>query len=182
MIGLLKTILMLYLNPIINIVSEFRRLFIDPQRIESLKDNDYCLLLGSVEIHYISRVLRLKKGDFIDIVNGNGDLYRAKVLSFEKLYLTRILNKYPKDHSPNPKICLACVLPKKGFEDVLRMGCEIGVDIFQPLFSDRCQITKVSEKRFARWDHILNESVEQCERLWKPKLNSIASFENWVYS
>ena len=54
-------------------------------------------------------------------------------------------------------------LVRRGMDDVMRMACELGVDHVQPLQADRS--VPQAEHRPERWGVILQEAVEQSERL-----------------
>jgi len=62
-------------------------------------------------------------------------------------------------------------MPKSGFEDILKMCTEIGIDFIQPLFSER-QVNKNFNfsRKMLRWNSIIKEAVEQSERLWNPSI------------
>jgi 16S rRNA (uracil1498-N3)-methyltransferase len=51
------------------------------------------------------------------------------------------------------------------------------VDYIQPLQAKRS--TPQADFKPERWQLILNEAVEQCERLWMPQLLPLASTEDW---
>ena len=63
------------------------------------------------------------------------------------------------------------------------MCTEIGIDFIQPLFSER-QIKKISNfsKKTLRWNSIINEAVEQSERLWRPCILSGVNLIDWIDS
>ena len=157
------------------------RLSISNERLQITKN--HMLQLTGKEIHYLKKVMRVKVGQEIFIVNGEGSLWKGiknegdyiKLINFDKPI---IFNK-----RKNILLGLAVVLPKSGFEEILKMSTELGIDLIQPLYSDR-QIKRPSNNfiKEERWNLILNESVEQCERLWKPNLLHIAKITNWIES
>ena len=79
-----------------------------------------------------------------------------------------------------PRLGLGLALIRRGFEDALRMACELGVDEIQPLRADRS--TPQAEDRPERWATILQEAVEQCERLWLPTLKPACNLAQWPNS
>tara|TARA_Y100001968_G_scaffold299061_1_gene309409 strand:- start:163 stop:939 length:777 start_codon:yes stop_codon:yes gene_type:complete len=162
-------------------MAELRRLFIDKQRLKVLCGENKILRLLKDESHYLNRVLRLKKSDKVQIVDGIGHLWEAKIFSNELLTVTTSFDDPIENNlRPKPLICLSVVVPKNGFEEVLRMSCEIGVDVIQPLLSARSVAKMESKTRNIRWEKILREAVEQSERLWAPEIKKILSFDNWL--
>ncbi len=164
-------------------MKELRRLLIEGSRLQNSKSNGSVIPLEKNEAHYLTRVLRLRKGDCVNVVDGLGHLWKAFVQNPDSLKLasefdTPLINKA----HPTIKTCLAIVLPKKGFEETLRMSCEMGVDIIQPLTSDY-RVSMISDqKRFIRWESILKEAVEQSERFWMPELRKTITFQKWITS
>ena len=155
------------------------RLIISNKRIENLENDK--LELSSEEKHYLNKVMRVKTGDEIFIVNGKGYLWKGikKEVNFIKIidFNNPILFK----DKETLLLGIAISLPKSGFEDILKMCTEIGIDIIQPLYSEH-QVKKISNNKVKmnRWDSIINESVEQCERLWKPELLNTLNVYEWI--
>ncbi|WP_206537151.1 16S rRNA (uracil(1498)-N(3))-methyltransferase [Prochlorococcus sp. MIT 0603] len=168
--------------PIPNIVmSEYRRLLISSKRIEDSLQNNNLIKLTTKEKHYITRVLRLRDDDQLAVIDGLGRLWNANLVNNDYLVLTtNAFNPIESSSRPEIQTCLAIVMPKYGMDDVIRMSCEIGIDIIQPLVSNRSVVTHLSSQRFSRWNVILNESVEQSERLWRPQLRELICFSNWL--
>tara|TARA_Y100001978_G_scaffold194005_1_gene200713 strand:+ start:122 stop:901 length:780 start_codon:yes stop_codon:yes gene_type:complete len=157
------------------------RLFISNDRLKSSTNNR--LKLTDKESHYISKVMRLKNGYKISIVNGEGALWIGTKLDGENIQISSF--DKPNFFKENNKLLIGLAIspPKRGFEDILKMTTEIGIDFIQPLISER-QIKKISNQslKMGRWDSIINESVEQSERLWKPKLYNFIDLYDWINS
>ncbi len=160
-------------------MKELRRLLIGRERLKATKKSDGIIILNESEFHYINRVLRLKEGDLIALIDGFGNLWEALVRNSNSIQL-KTNYETPKEYKAHssPKICLAVVRPKRGFDELLRMSCEIGIDVIQPLRSDR-QVHQL-EDRILRWSGILREAVEQSERLWQPLLCETIYFQDWL--
>ena len=161
-------------------MAELRRLLIEPIRLNTKKGLNRVLTLKREEIHYLNRVLRLRNGDAIEVVDGNGHLWEANLTGVDSIQLVSSFDCPLKEQQlPKPLIGLAVVLPKRGFDDLIRMSCEIGVDIIQPLSSERGILRSDGEGRTSRWNGIIREAVEQSERLWKPELRSLIDVKDW---
>ena len=157
------------------------RLFIHNDRIISSKDNN--LKLTKDEAHYLNKVMRIKIGKEIFITNGQGSLWKAKNLENNFININNIDKPYFFQEKEKFILGIAVVIPKNGFEDILKMCTEIGIDFIQPLFSER-QIKNYSNfsKKSLRWNSIINEAVEQSERLWRPYLLSGVNLIDWINS
>ena len=151
-------------------VAELRRLLIESKRLADL-DSNGCLVLRDDERHYLRRVLRLRPGAPVAVVDGRGHLWEGRLQAEGQL----LLPAGCKTTTPakTPQLGLAIALVRRGMDDVMRMACELGVDCIQPLQATRC--TPQAEYKPERWQLILKEAVEQCERLWMPQLLPLAS-------
>ncbi|CAE07671.1 RNA methyltransferase, RsmE family protein [Synechococcus sp. WH 8103] len=159
-------------------MAERRRLLIAPQRLAAVETGDPTVPLERSEQHYLRRVLRCRVGDTIDVVDGCGSLWQAQLISADALRVS-----VPADQIEPvrvPRLGLGLSLIRRGFEDALRMACELGVDEIQPLRADRS--TPQAEHRPERWATILQEAVEQCERLWLPTLKPACKLAQWPNS
>ena len=159
-------------------MAERRRLLIAPQRLAAVETGDPSVPLERSEQHYLRRVLRCRVGDTIDVVDGCGSLWKAQLISADSLQLARPAEQI--ESAPVPRLGLGLSLIRRGFEDALRMACELGVDEIQPLRADRS--TPQAEDRPERWATILQEAVEQCERLWLPTLKPACNLAQWPNS
>ncbi|HBH72658.1 MAG TPA: 16S rRNA (uracil(1498)-N(3))-methyltransferase [Synechococcales bacterium UBA10510] len=164
---------------------ELRRLLIDPQRLELAEGE---LRLEAAEIHYLLRVLRLRPGDRFALVDGAGRLWTAGLVALadqlaEPLVerrgrapaeqplvarleqpLARPLQWQPQ---PQPSLALAVAMPRRDGDVLLRMACELGIDLLLPLVAARSVAGEgLARERVAA---ILREACEQSERLWQPR-------------
>ncbi|WP_115014634.1 16S rRNA (uracil(1498)-N(3))-methyltransferase [Synechococcus sp. UW140] len=156
-------------------MAELRRLLIRPER---LQDSGSGIQLQTKESHYLRRVLRLRPGDALAVVDGQGHLWTARVVDGEHLELGQS-QAHPclSESSPCPRLGLAVVGVRRGMDDLMRMACELGIDCIQPLRSH--WRTPQAEDRPDRWQVILEEAVEQSERLWMPRLLSTKAVADW---
>ena len=157
------------------------RLLISSDRLKSSNNNN--LKLTDKESHYINKVMRLKNGYEISIVNGEGALWKGKKIDQKNIQFSSFDKPHYFKENKKLLIGLAISPPKRGFEDILKMTTEIGIDIIQPLISER-QIKKISNYafKFDRWDSIIKESLEQSERLWRPELFDFIDVFDWIES
>ncbi len=157
------------------------RLIISNHRIKNLQLNK--LKLSKQESHYLNKVMRLKKEENIFILNGKGYLWKGIKKEDNYIEIPEINNPILFQEQKKLLLGIAIALPKKGFEDILKMCTEIGIDLIQPLYSEY-QVKKIQNEKIKmlRWNAIINEAVEQCERLWKPDLLSSYDIYKWINS
>ena len=160
-------------------MEDLTRLIISHERIVNIKNNN--LELTNDEAHYINKVMRIKTGEEIFIANGEGSLWKAIKVKNDSLKISESQKPYLFQQQEIYLLGIAVVIPKSGFEDILKMCTEIGIDFIQPLFSER-QVNKNLNfsKKFLRWNSIINEAVEQSERLWKPFILNGIDIIEWL--
>ncbi|CAI8158135.1 MAG: 16S rRNA (uracil(1498)-N(3))-methyltransferase [Prochlorococcus sp.] len=150
-------------------MAELRRLLVEPQRLTDPGSADGILQLSREESHYLRRVLRLRNGQSVAVVDGIGHLWEADVQVGDLLKLSTPASQPAQQQSRfSLQLGLAVVVPRRGFDELTRMSCELGIDLLQPLRSQRK--TPQADERPSRWQVIIRESVEQSERLWQPDL------------
>ncbi len=161
-------------------MKELNRILIEPERISESKNSNRIIFLNSKELHYLVNVMRIKLNEKIIVVDGGGNLWEANFESNGKIRLLSDINK-PKiyKNKTKPLLCLAIVMPKKGFEDIIRMSCELGIDKIQILNSHRSVAKTDNNKKLSRWETISKEAIEQSERLWKPEINASIDLNEW---
>jgi len=155
------------------------RLIIENKRIKNLENNK--LKLSNEESHYLNKVMRLKIGEEIQITNGEGYLWLGIKNKNNFIEIPKINNPILVQDKKSVLLGIAVAIPKNGFDDILKMCTEIGIDFIQPLYSEH-QIKRISNQvlKMDRWNTIINEAVEQCERLWKPKILNILDICEWM--
>ncbi len=162
-------------------MEDLTRLIISDERILNIKNNN--LELTNDEAHYINKVMRIKTGKEIFITNGKGSLWKAIKVKNDCLNISQFQKPYLFQEKEIYLLGIAVVIPKSGFEDILKMCTEIGIDFIQPLFSER-QVNKNINltRKLLRWNSIIKEAVEQSERLWKPSILNAMDIIEWIKS
>ncbi len=160
-------------------MEDLTRLIISPERIINIKNNN--LKLTNDEAHYINKVMRIKTGEEIFIANGEGSLWKAIKVKNDCLNIRQLKKPCLFQEKEIYLLGIAVVIPKSGFEDILKMCTEIGIDFIQPLFSER-QVNKNLNftRKLSRWNSIIKEAVEQSERLWRPSILNGMDIIEWI--
>lgn len=126
------------------------------------------------------RVLRLKGGDEIFLMDGMGQFYRAQVtLASNKRCLYEVLETMPQEPAWRGKIHLA-IAPTKMMERMEWMAekaTEIGFDELSFL---NTKFTERKNMRVDRIDKIVISAVKQSHKAWKPIVNELVSFKDFI--
>jgi len=128
----------------------------------------------------ITRVLRLKPGASITVLDNTGWEYETAIQSVARDEVRgKIVRRQPGAAEPAVMVTLCQALIKTDkFELVLQKGTELGVTRFWPVISKRCVAARPSEEKMARWQSVIREAAEQCGRATLPVLCPTVSFEN----
>lgn len=132
------------------------------------------------EAMHALRVLRLKSGDDMFLMDGEGCFYHAVVtIAATKRCLYEIKETLPQEKSWKGNIHIA-VAPTKMLDRMewfCEKATEVGVD--EITFIN----TKFSERkvmRTVRLDKIVVSAVKQSRKPWKPKLNAMMTFKDFI--
>jgi 16S rRNA (uracil1498-N3)-methyltransferase len=145
------------------------RFFVTPDAIRA----GQATLSGPVA-HQIARVLRLRRGDHIVLLDDSGLEYtfELQVVDPEQVK-ARALRRETAAGEPQTQITLYQALLKgERFEWVLQKGTELGITGFVPLLCERNVVRDpaVAEKKGKRWRAIIREAAEQSHRGRLPRL------------
>lgn len=111
--------------------------------------------------HQVTRVLRLRDGDELVVLEGDGHEVRCRLDDGELV----VLERAPSGGEPRHRLTVAQALLKGDhLETVVRQGTEIGVSRFELIVTERCVARDVSPARMARLRAVAREAAEQSER------------------
>lgn len=136
--------------------------------------------LPAEEATHALRVLRLKGGDEIFLMDGEGSFFRAKVTAASsKRCLYEIKEEMPQQRAWKGHIHLA-IAPTKMMERIEWMAekaTEIGFDELSFL---NCQFSERKVVKTPRIDKIVISAVKQSHKAWKPVVNELVSFKEFI--
>ncbi len=117
--------------------------------------------------HYLSRVLRLQKGDrFIALCN---PIWWLAELQADQT--AHMIEQLPVQTELAQPITLCAALMKgQGFDEVVRATTELGITSLVPLLSDRT-VVNPSDQKLERWRRIATEATEQSCRQKGPDIH-----------
>lgn len=130
-------------------------------------------------IHAI-RVLRLKTGDDIFLIDGKGTFYEAVItLANSKHCLYEITQTLVQNKTWKGHIHLA-IAPTKDIsriEWLVEKATEIGFDEISFL---NCQFSERKNLRIDRIERIVISAMKQSRKAWKPIVNNMLLFEDFI--
>lgn len=133
------------------------------------------------EARHVSRVMRIKPGETIEIFDGKGRKYLARLERFSGDFVAgKIISALdPLESERRLTLCFALV-SRAAMEDILGHGAEVGVARFQPMITSRTQNPSAGKwpEKINRWNRILLASCKQCGRAAVPDINRPVRFES----
>lgn len=136
------------------------------------------------QIHHLSSVMRLKKGDRVVVFDGESREYECLVDDIAKDKAELSVDKARTAVSARLLVTLACALPKKVKMDyIIEKTVELGVDRVIPLKTERTVVEYSPEKakdKLKRWQAIAVEASKQCGRIKLADIEPISEFNKVV--
>lgn len=152
------------------------------QRYFALNKIDNNFILDSGDLHHISKVMRMKNGDFIEVVFDK-KLYKCKVKFDSCVNIT--LEEQILDNSGDilDVVLVIPVLKEQKMDLILQKATELGVSRIIPILTERT-VVKVNDKemkKIDRWKRIVKEASEQCKRIDVPVIESVKKINELIF-
>ena len=145
---------------------------------------DRIIISDPGQIHHLSSVKRLKKGDRVVVFDGESQEYECVIDSIAKNKVELSVLKVRKTASAELTLTLACALPKKVKMDyIIEKTVELGVDRIIPIKTERTIVEYSPDKakeKLKRWQAIAIEASKQCGRIKLPQIEPISEFSKVV--
>ena len=137
--------------------------------------------LTADEIHHMTKVLRLKAGMQIELINGAGWLAQADLLEVGKRDLSLMILDEQFVEKPQFSFEVAIgALRSQSFEDLLPSLVELGVQRIHVLRLDQDDKSRIHEKHQQRWQRIAEGALKQCKRLWLLDISTYNSLSAYL--
>lgn len=123
------------------------------------------ITLENENFHYLINVLRLRKGDKINIIFSSGSIFLSVLTDVAKKNCTVSLQEEVTRQTAGPEITLIQALPKgKKIDQIVRQAAECGVSTIVPVETEFGQVKIPREEqqtKTARWNKIIREAIQQ---------------------
>jgi len=148
-----------------------RRFFVAPEGF-----SEKTVTLKDPDVNHIRTVLRMKPGDCIGVVDGEGFQYEVRLTEVERRTVRGdILSRTTLETESPVDITMGQALIKgNAFDLLVRKAVELGVRRIVPLKTRHCvaRLAKESERnRTQRWQRIAEEASKQCGRSRVPEVH-----------
>jgi 16S rRNA (uracil1498-N3)-methyltransferase len=130
--------------------------------------------LSASQAHHLADVLRLNKGQKVDLFDGKGSLAVAEVINAaHRKVALKILELRTIQKPIQPQIIIAPSIAKGERFDWLITKCtELGVDRICPVLFERTVKQPKNPKIVQRWQNIVIAASQQCRRPFLPQIDA----------
>lgn len=155
--------------------------------IEEIKEVDGICVIPEPEARHIIKVLRMKQGDRLILMDSKEARFEALIESVSRRELTvRLLKKLPEPPSPSLSIdiCQAVIKPR-AMDYMIEKTSELGISKIFPFYSERTVI-RFEENRIQRkmrhWKEISRSAAKQSGRSKPADISRPVSFKGLLQS
>ena len=142
-------------------------------------------LLPRGAARHAARVLRLVVGDTLQLFNGQGGAYAARIEHIRKDEVAVRVTAFEDTDCESPLQVLLAQGISSGerMDYTLQKAVELGVSAIQPIAAKRSVVKLAGEradKRVAHWQGVVNSACEQSGRNHVPTIAQPLSLANWL--
>lgn len=136
--------------------------------------------LPAEEANHAIKVLRLKEGDELMLMDGKGSFYRAEVTLVSNHHcMYRIVDRQPQQPQWEGRVHLAIAPTKMSdrIEWLAEKATEVGLDELSFL---NCQFSERRNLKTERIKKIVVAAVKQSHKAWMPVVNELEPFRQFI--
>ncbi len=149
-----------------------------PRIFLPLGEDPHSIHISGEKARYLATVLRCKEGEELEVLDGRGNSYRAKIVSLgSKEVLAEVTGK--SSHTTEPLLNLLLVqglLKGEKMELVIQKTTELGITGIVPAITERSQMRET--RKTGRWRRIAEDASRQCGRTTIPVIHEPVPFSS----
>lgn len=137
-------------------------------------------VLNETESKHVMRVLRLKAGDEVFLVDGRGGFYKGCVIDGNAKRCTVQVFESEKEYGKRAFKLHIAIAPTKNidrFEWFLEKTTEIGIDTITPILCRHSERKRIKTDRSMR---VITAAVKQSIKAYHPVINELTDFSTFV--
>jgi 16S rRNA (uracil1498-N3)-methyltransferase len=142
-------------------------------------DNNTLWLEADESLH-AAKVLRLKPGTSVQVIDGNGGFYQATLIEANPRRCQLHIDSFIKPYRPIPYELHIAIAPTKNIDRLewfLEKATEIGISEITPILCDRSERKQIKNERL---DRILLSAIKQSQKAFLPKLNELTPLKTLI--
>jgi len=152
-----------------------RRFFFDTK----MRTGDL-VTLSEDESYHIARVLRLQPETEIEVMDGQGGVFTARIIELGRNVAVRLLARQEQSDAGRLGLWVGQgVLKGKKMDGAIQQCTELGVARLTPFFSSRCQGRPDElrgRQKSERWNRIVVSACKQCRRAEQMQVDEVVDY------
>jgi 16S rRNA (uracil1498-N3)-methyltransferase len=143
---------------------------------------DQELILDENESGHCVRVLRLKANDSVNLIDGAGGFYTARIIDANPKKCRLVVYQKIEYFGKRQYSLTIAIAPTKNmdrFEWFIEKACEIGIDRIIPIV---CQQSERKTIKTERLNKIIIEAIKQSQQAYIPFLEELVTFKQLIES
>jgi 16S rRNA (uracil1498-N3)-methyltransferase len=143
-----------------------------------LVSNTYTL--NEEESRHCSKVLRLVKGNNVQLIDGKGGFYEAEIIADHKKQVTLQILKSTLEYQKRNHHLHIAIAPTKNIDRLewfLEKATEIGIDEITPIICERSERKIIKEDRL---DKVITAAIKQSIQAYHPLLNPATTLADLI--
>ena len=136
--------------------------------------------LNEEESRHCSKVLRLQKEDLIEVIDGKGNFYHAKITNPDAKKTRFTILKTEQEFGKRNHHLHMAVAPTKNIERLewfVEKATEIGIDEITPILCQRSERKTINHERLNK---VITSAVKQSLKAYHPKLNPLTDLSTLI--
>lgn len=153
-----------------------------PRIFFPVTDESSRISIAGEKAHYLTRVLRCRRGDIINVLDGKGNSFQCVIRELSKKAVSlEIIDVHPYDtESPLNLILLQGLLKGDKMDLVIQKTTELGIKEVCPVITERSQIKETD--KVARWRKIAEDASRQSGRTVIPTIHDPIKMDSFFES
>jgi 16S rRNA (uracil1498-N3)-methyltransferase len=153
--------------------------YLSPERCD-----DSTLTLTGPEAHHALRVLRIRQGESVTVLDGQGHVCACEVAEPARNTVSlKVVRKEFVEPLPYRLTLLQAVPKGKMFDAIVQKATELGAFRVVPLLTGRV-VAQLDEERaeskLEHWRAVAIESIKQCGSPWLPRIEAPVSLSDFL--
>ncbi len=136
------------------------------------------------QIHHLKNVLRIKSSRRVEVFDGSGNEYIARVIRIGEKEINLEIERVHVPIVAGLDLAVACAIPKNvKMDDIVDKLTQLGVDRIIPLETERVIVRLDSMKkadRLRRWEKISLSAAKQSHSCKLPRIDPVSKFRDVI--
>lgn len=144
----------------------------------ALTEQDTYVVLSPEEAVHASQSRRLRKGQAVKLLNGQGLVGQGELQEVDKRQVTVNVHEFVVHAKPALSLSMAVAVPKgERQRNMVDQLTQLGVTELIPV-QYQYSVSKLTEKALEKWRRIAIEACKQSQNPWLPRISTPIGLEN----